>query len=136
MDIKVDGSDKLPTTLCQTCTTKIEDMQNFYNHCHDAQKMLAVQYGVQISDEGTLEDHAIMMASTPSTMANLIVKEDEEDVMQHTSSTATLSADKLLETAIKDTCILSGEDSDESEMTDGLTDDEQSAIEDKVVCLL
>lgn len=133
MDIKIEGCDKLPTTLCQTCTTKVEDMQNFYNHCQDAQKMLAVQYGVPIAEEGSMEDPAIMIASTQNAIENLLVKEDVGNVLPISSSTVTLTADKLLETAIKDTCILSGEDSEESDLTDGLSDEEQSGMDDEKV---
>lgn len=134
LDIKIEGCDKLPTTLCQTCTTKVEDMQNFYNHCQDAQKMLAVQFGVPISEEG-IEDQTIMTVSTQNTITNLMVKESADSVLPISSSTVTLTADKLLETAIKDTCILSGEDSEESDLTEGLSDEEQSGIDDEKVCI-
>ena len=98
--------------------------------------MLAVQYGVHIQEEtGVLEDQALMIASTQDAVPNLAAKDDTTEVIP--SSTATLSADKLLETAIKDTCILSGEeDSEESDSSDGLSDEDfHSATEDKV-CVL
>lgn len=130
LDIKIEGCDKLPTTLCQQCTAKVEDLQNFYNNCHDAQKILAVQFSV--SDEGCLEDSSIIISSSANTVANLVVKEDHSDTVPSTTS-ATLSTDKLLETAIKDTCILSGEEeSEESDTTDSLSDEEHSTAEDKV----
>jgi hypothetical protein len=100
---------------------------------------LAVQHGVQLHDEGVLEDQALI-TTNENNITNEMVKEDTtDDLPVTTSATTTLSADKLLETAIKDTCILSGEDSEESgeDSSDSLSDDEnqtddQSATEDKV----
>lgn len=130
MGIKIEECDKLPTTLCQPCVSKVEDMQNFYNQCQDAQKMLAVQYGVAIAEEENVDQHTVAIASNQGSLANLMVKEDAVAVLP--VCTSTLSADKLLETAIKDTCILSGEDSEESsDATDGISEeDELSAGDD------
>lgn len=140
LDIKIEECDKLPTTLCQPCTSKIEELQCFYHHCQDAQKILAVQHGVQIQDERVIENQALIVASNENNITDEVVKEDTTDAIPiTTTSTTTLSADKLLETAIKDTCILSGEDSEESgeDSEESLSDDEnqtddQSATEDKV----
>ncbi len=140
LDIKIEECDKLPTTLCQPCTSKIEELQCFYHHCQDAQKILAVQHGVQIQDERVIENEALIVASNENNITDKVVKEDTTDAIPiTTTSTTTLSADKLLETAIKDTCILSGEDSEESgeDSEESLSDDEnqtddQSATEDKV----
>lgn len=140
LDIKIEECDKLPTTLCQPCTSKIEELQCFYHHCQDAQKILAVQHGVQIQDERVIENQALIVASNENNITDKVVKEDTTDAIPiTTTSTTTLSADKLLETAIKDTCILSGEDSEESgeDSEESLSDDEnqtddQSATEDKV----
>ena len=141
LDIKIEECDKLPTTLCQPCTSKMEELQCFYHHCQDAQKILAVQHGVQLQDERVIENQALV-ASNENNITDEVVKEDTTDAIPFTTtttSTTTLSADKLLETAIKDTCILSGEDSEESgeDSEESLSDDEnqtddQSATEDKV----
>jgi len=100
---------------------------------------LAVQHGVQLHD-GVIEDQAINVTPNQNNITNEVVKEDTTEAIPITTSTTTLSADKLLETAIKDTCILSGEDSEESDSSDCLSDDEnqsddQSATEEKV-CLI
>ena len=119
----------------------MEELQCFYHHCQDAQKILAVQHGVQLQDERVIENQALV-ASNENNITDEVVKEDTTDAIPFTTtttSTTTLSADKLLETAIKDTCILSGEDSEESgeDSEESLSDDEnqtddQSATEDKV----
>ncbi len=99
---------------------------------------MAVQHGVQLHDETVIENQAIIVAPNQNNITNNEVKEDTTEAIPITTTTTTLSADKLLETAIKDTCILSGEDSEESDSSDCLSDDDenqtddQSATEDKV----
>lgn len=130
LNIKVEESDKLPTTLCQPCVTKVEEMHNFYNQCQDAQKILGVQFGVTVAAEENVNNHSITMAQNP--IGNLIIKEDIVSTMPICSST--LSADKLLETAIKDTCILSAEDSeDSSDSDDGISEEDLSGGDDEKV---
>lgn len=85
--------------------------------------MLAVQYGVE-QCAAAIEGQAMMMATE---MTSMEMKETIEEVMP--TNGPTLTADKLLETAIKDTCILS-EESDESDSGEDMTDD-QSASDDK-----
>ncbi|KAK4037765.1 zinc finger protein 2 isoform X2 [Daphnia magna] len=124
LDIKIEDSDKLPTTLCQSCTTKVQELESFYNNCQDAQKLLAIQHGVQFHNEGIIEDQALMIPPTQNTIAAVTLKQSETNNVTSSPSTTVLTVDKLLETAIKDTCILSGEESEESESTDCLSDDD------------
>ena len=152
LDIKVGECDKLPTSLCQACATKVEEVQHFYDNCQEAQKILALQYGVQQDDCSVAADtsQGLQIVQPTVSLASITLKDDLTQqviipttvpISSGTTTTttgsngpvATLSADKLLEAAIKDTCILS-EESDESgddSGDDGMTDD-QSASEDKV----
>lgn len=99
-------------------------MESFYNNCQDAQKLLAIQHGVQFHNEGIIEDQALMIPPTQNTIAAVTLKQSETNNVTSSPSTTVLTVDKLLETAIKDTCILSGEESEESESTDCLSDDD------------
>ena len=62
---------------------------------------------------------------------DMTIKEDVPEVVPNSTQSTTLSADKLLETAIKDTCIISEQESDDSDSMDAMTDD-QSASDEKV----
>ena len=128
LDIRIENSDKLPTSVCQTCVSKVEELDNFYNHCQNAQETMAVQYEVQIQEH--VDDQSLMMPSAHSSLMNveLGVKENLTEELPGSATTTTLSADKLLETAIKDTCILSEEESDDDEddSSEVSTDGEES----------
>ena len=133
LDIKIRNCDKLPTTLCQPCVAKVEELDHFLNNSHETQKILSVQYGVALDvplNEGeTLTEQSLMIEPNIA----MAIKEDLPEVVAYkpTTQSTTLSADKLLETAIKDTCILSEQDSDDSDSMDAMTDD-QSASDEKV----
>ena len=129
----------MPTTVCQTCASKIEELENFYSNCHNAQATLAVQYGVH---EHHVDDQSLLMASAHSSLVDLGVKDTNSltEVLPSATTTTTLSADKLLETAIKDTGvnILSEEEEseDEDDSLDVSTDDDESGDEEKVQLVL
>lgn len=128
----------MPNTLCQPCASKVEDLQNFYNNCQEAQKILAVQYGcnpgMQLEDEGKMEGQSLMVSHVHDSMVELVEKHTLENIVPCPTVSAILSTDKLLETAIKDTCILSEEESDDTDsMDDGMSMEEQSAGEEEKV---
>lgn len=87
-------------------------------------------------DDGVIEgQQGLLVTRVHDSMVELVTKEDLQGIVPCSTSATTLSADKLLETAIKDTCILSeDEDSDDSDSMDGLSD-EQSACENEKVLL-
>lgn len=130
----------MPTTVCQACASKVEDLQNFYSNCQEAQKILAIQYGcssggVQL-EGGDLAAQTMIVSHPQDPMVQLVAKEDNmQDIVPCSTSAAILSTDKLLETAIKDTCILlSEEDSDETDSMDDGMSDEHSPGEGGKVC--
>ena len=123
MNIKIGNCDKLPTTLCQPCVTKVEELDHFLNNSRETQRILSVQYGVPLNDS---EIQSLMVEPNITDMA---IKEDLPEVVPNTTQSTTLSADKLLETAIKDTCILSEQESEDSDSMDAMTD-EQSASDE------
>jgi hypothetical protein len=124
--------------VCQACASKVEELENFYSNCHNAQATLAVQYGVQIHEHA--DDQSLMMAPAHSSQVDLGVKDTNNltEVLPISGNTiTTLSADKLLETAIKDTGVnILSEDEEESEDEDDSldvsTDDDQSGDGEKV----
>ena len=127
LNIKIGSCDKLPTTLCQPCVTKVEELDHFLNNSRETQKILSVQYGVPLNES---EMQSLMVE--PS-IPDRTIKEDVPEVVPNSTQSTTLSADKLLETAIKDTCIISEQESDDSDSMDAMTDD-QSASDEKVDC--
>ena len=76
LNIKLGECDKLPTGLCQPCVSKVEELQQFYDNCHETQKMLAVQYSLHQEDECTNGQDLLMQSG----LANINLKEDVQQV--------------------------------------------------------
>lgn len=153
LNVSIGDCDKLPTSLCQVCTTKVQELQLFYDNCQETQKMLSIQYGLHQEDIGQAVSVDPTVQTLQMHMDGIDMKDDMQQMQMQQEvapiqdpapgvniqavQPAVLSADKLLETAIKDTCILSeaeeSEDDDSGE--EDITDDqsgEQSANEEKV----
>ena len=103
----------------------MEELDHFLNNSRETQKILSVQYGVPLNES---EMQSLMVGPN---ITDMTIKEDIPEVVPNPTQSTTLSADKLLETAIKDTCILSEQESDGSDSMDAMTD-EQSASDEKV----
>lgn len=109
------------------CVSKIEDMQRFYETSQETQKFLT-QQASQFNEDILREETSTVGANSPNQQPETAVKEVTSFIQNNPSSAegippSGLTANKLLETAIKDTCILSEEDSEETDDLDDQPED-------------
>lgn len=126
------------------CVNKIQDMQRFYESSQETQKFLAQQStppeSLHAVNNGDILREDRMSNGADMQMQQLAIEEVsnyiESKPINTEITTSGLSTNKLLETAIKDTCILSEEDSGETDAMDDHQGDQAELSADFTVFTL